>query len=64
MVENPKKRFDIQDGDSYSIWKLDEEYVVDSREFVSMGKATPFDGYELSAVNHLTVTNGKITYEK
>jgi dihydroorotase len=64
MSENPKKRFGIQDGDSYSIWKLDEEYVVNSNEFISLGKATPFEGYELNAVNYLTVTNGKITYEK
>ena len=64
MAENPKKRFGIQDGDSYSVWKLDEEYIVNSNEFISLGKATPFEGYELNAVNYLTVTNGKITYEK
>ncbi|MBE5731572.1 MAG: dihydroorotase [Clostridiales bacterium] len=64
MVYNPKKRFNITDGDSYSIWKLDEEYVVNPEKFISMGKATPFEGYELSAVNYLTVVNGKITYKK
>ena len=64
MVYNPKKRFNVSDGDSYSVWKLDEEYVVDTSKFLSMGKATPFSGYLLSAVNYLTVTNGKITYKK
>ena len=64
MVYNPKKRFGIKDGDSYSVWKLDEEFVVDTKDFLSMGKATPFEGYTLSAVNYLTITNGTITYKK
>ena len=64
MAENPKKRFGIKDDDSYSVWALEEEYVVNPEEFISMGKATPFEGHTLKAVNYLTVTNGKITYEK
>ena len=64
MSENPKKRFGIKDNDSYSVWALEEEFVVNPEEFISMGKATPFEGYTLKAVNYLTVTNGKITYEK
>lgn len=64
MVYNPKNRFGITDGDSYSVWKLDEEYLVNPDKFISMGKATPFEGYKLNAVNYLTVTNGKITHKK
>ena len=64
MVYNPKKRFGIKDGDSYSVWKLNEEFVVNTKDFLSMGKATPFEGYTLNAVNYLTVTNGIITYKK
>ncbi|MBQ2021003.1 MAG: dihydroorotase, partial [Peptococcaceae bacterium] len=44
MVINPRKRFDLPFGCDYSIWDLDEAYTVDPNEFISLGKATPFEG--------------------
>ena len=42
---------------------LDEEWTVDSNDFVSMGKATPFDGWKLQGKNVLTICKGEIVYE-
>ena len=35
------------------------EYTVDSSKFISMGKATPFEGYTVYGKNILTVLRGK-----
>ena len=44
--------------------KFDEKYKVNSKEFLSKGKATPFDNQELYAKCYLTVCNGKIVYNR
>ena len=61
---NPKKRFNIpQSNDDYTIWCLDEKFVVNPDEFLSLGKAMPFENYELYGKCHLTVCNGKTVYK-
>lgn len=42
---------------------LDEKWVVNPKDFVSMGKATPFENWELKSKNILTVLRGEIVYE-
>ena len=42
---------------------LDESWVVDSSKFVSKGKNTPFNGYELDGVVKYTIVDGKIKYK-
>ena len=64
LVVNPRKRFGIELGCDYSIWDLEEEYAVDPAEFVSMGKATPFEGWKVNGRCMATVCNGKIVYMK
>lgn len=63
LSTNPRKRFGLYDT-GFSVWNLDEKFIVDTKEFLSLGKATPFENYELNAVNYLTVLNGKIIYKK
>ena len=63
LVYNPRKRFGLPNGDSYSIWKLDEEFIVEPEKFISKGKATPFDDYKLYGKCYATVYNGKIVYK-
>ena len=63
MSINARKRFGIPLGDSFSIWKLDEEFTVDPADFLSKGKATPFEGERFFGVNLLTVCNGKEVYK-
>lgn len=63
MSDNPKKRFGIKDNDSFSVWDLTEEYKIDPSDFLSKGRATPFEGYSVFGRNMLTVRNGRIVYE-
>ncbi len=48
MTEAPRKRFGIpeEEGD-YTVWDLAAEYRIDPEEFLSMGRATPFEGREV-----------------
>ena len=61
LCDNPRKRFGLKQT-GFSIWKLDEEFTVDPKEFLSMGKATPFEGEKLFGKCEATVYNGKIAY--
>ena len=42
---------------------LDDEWVVDPNDFVSMGKSTPFEGWKLKGKNLMTICKGEIVYE-
>ena len=63
MSINARKRFNIPLGNDFSIWKLDEEFTVDPADFLSKGKATPFEGERFYGVNLLTVCDGKEVYK-
>ena len=59
----PRKRFGLPLEDAgFSIWKLDEEFVVNPEEFLSLGHATPFTGMTLSGKNVLTYHRNKAVY--
>ena len=64
MAINPRRRFGIPLGNDFSVWKLDEEFTVDPEEFMTKGRATPFEGMRLFGVNLLTVKDGKAVYRK
>jgi len=64
LVINPRKRFGIELGCDYSVWDLEEEYTVDPEAFVSMGKATPFEGWKVNGRCLVTVCGGKVVYKK
>ena len=63
LVFNARKRFDIPLGKDFSLWDLDAEYAIDPAEFVSMGKATPFQGWKVHGKCLLTVCDGNIVYK-
>ena len=63
LVWNPRKRFDLPLGNDFSLWDLDAEYEVDPADFLSMGKATPFEGWKVKGKCLLTVCDGKIVYQ-
>ncbi len=46
-----------------TIADLDEEWVVDSSEFVSKGKNTPFNGRKLSGAVKYTIVDGDVKYK-
>ena len=61
---NPRERFHIPlSEDDFSVWDLEEEYTIDPLDFLSMGKATPFEGWQVSGKNLLTVKDGKVVYQ-
>ena len=62
LVYNPRERFGLPVGESFSVWRLDEEITVDPAEFISLGKATPFEGYKLYGKCYGTVCGGKVVY--
>jgi dihydroorotase len=41
---------------------LEREFTIDSSRFVSMGKATPFDGWKVRGLVLETIHNGKTVY--
>ena len=63
LVIHPRKRFGIELGCDFSIWDLEEESTVDPADFVSLGKATPFQGWKIHGKCLATVCGGKIVYQ-
>ena len=63
MSVNPRRRFGIRDS-GFTVWDLDKKIKVNPCDFLSLGKATPFDGCELFGECIMTVANGKIAYLK
>jgi len=61
---NARKRFNIPLNDNdYTVWRLDEKITVNSDDFLSKGKAMPFENYELYGKCYMTVCGGKIAYK-
>ena len=60
---NPRKRFDIplSDGD-YTVFDLEDTYTIDPQEFLSKGRATPFEGWKVFGRCLKTVCGGKTVY--
>ena len=59
----PRRRFGLPLSEAgFSIWKLDEKFEVDPEEFLSLGRATPFEKMELYGRNVLTYHRGKAVY--
>ena len=64
LTENPRRRFGIDPGDSFTLWRLDQPHVVDPHEFHSLGRATPYAGQTLYGQCVLTVADGNIVYKQ
>ena len=63
LAVNARERFDIPMGNDFTVWRLDESFTVDPAEFLSMGRATPFEGHTLSGRCYATVCGGKLVYK-
>ncbi len=68
MSLSPSKRFGLQSGiregnvANLTVFDLESKYTVDPNDFLSLGKATPFEGDEVYGRCLMTVANGKIVY--
>ena len=63
LVYSPRNRFNIplSSGD-FSVWDLNDSYIVNPDDFLSMGKATPFEGEELYGRCLMTFKDYKLVY--
>lgn len=62
---NPRKRFGLPAREKdYTVWDLNQAYTVDPKEFLSMGKATPFEGMKFYGRCVCTVCDGKVVYRQ
>ena len=58
----PRTRFGIPEDGSFSVWDLNTAYTVDPGQFLSRGRATPFDGMSVYGRCILTVRQGRIVW--
>ena len=60
MSLNPRRIFglDVEGEANLTVFDLEREWTVDSNEFRSMGKATPFEGMELTGKPTALLYNG------
>lgn len=63
LVVNPRKRFDLPLGIDYTVWDLNAQYTIDPRDFLSQGRATPFEGWPVFGKCVATICDGKLVYQ-
>ncbi|WP_216402529.1 dihydroorotase [Arcanobacterium phocae] len=58
-----RERFNVaQRSSDFTIWDLDATYTIDPHDFISLGKATPFTGWEVSGRCLATIYDNAIVY--
>ena len=63
LTVNPRTRFGIESNGAFTVWDLEAVSRIDPSEFLSMGKSTPFTGWQVSGKCMATVCDGKIVYK-
>ena len=69
MVYAPKKRFrldggiNVGDRAEITVFDLNAEYTIDPADFLSKGKATPFEGWKVHGKCKLTICGENVAYE-
>ncbi len=71
LCVNPRRLFGLPGGEiaegqpaDLTILDLDCPHVIDSADFLSMSRSTPFDGWNVSAAVHMTLCDGEIVYQE
>lgn len=62
LTVNPRSRFGIQSSGDFTLWDLNALSKINPMDFLSMGKSTPFTGWEVYGKCLATVCDGKIVY--
>ncbi len=63
MATAPNRRFGIVPDNDWTLFDLGASYDVRGADFVSLGKATPFEGMRVYGKCVLTVAGGRIAYQ-
>ncbi|MFI3319437.1 MAG: dihydroorotase [Rikenellaceae bacterium] len=71
MAVNPRRLFGLESvaievgaTADLAIFDLNKEYTIDVEDFVSMGKATPFEGWRVCGETMATLLRGEVVYKK
>ncbi len=64
LVTAPRRRFGLPLATSFSVWDLEQEYTVDPSEFVSMGRATPFENTRVFGRCLATIHDGHVVWKE
>ena len=71
MIDNPSKRFNIpmndvlaKDATESTVFTLDNKSVIKTEDFLSMGKATPFENESVYAQCECTFVGGKAVWKR
>ena len=64
LAVNPRKRFGIPFGNDYTVWDLNGQFIVNPAEFLSKGKATPFEGRTFYGKCYMTAADRTIVYQR
>ena len=64
MTVNPRRRFGLPMEDGWTAWDLSKQYVIDPEQFLSKGRATPFEGFEVFGECVRTVSGGQTVYSR
>ena len=68
LSDAPRKRFGLKDAmvegqpANFTLFDLNESYVIDPDTFLSMGRSTPFAGWRVQGRCLMTVADGRIAY--
>ena len=64
LCVNWRKRFHLPtSSEDFTVWDMEAEYAIDPGTFLSMGKATPFEGWVVNGRCMATVCDGKFAYK-
>ncbi len=64
MSVNPRRRFNISTDVGCTVFSCEKEYTVNTDDFCSQGKSTPFEGKRVFGECLLTVYDGRAVYVK
>ena len=62
MSVKPRERFGINSDAGFTVFEVGEKYKIDPVEFLSKGRATPFEGAEVYGRCLLTAFDGRVVY--
>ena len=70
LAEAPRKIFNLggglKEGEAadITVFDLEKEFTVDPDAFLSKGRSTPFEGWQLQGECCLTLVDGRVAYER